>query len=72
MAVFVRLVAQVTEMIMRRDLVQWQLHVAAGHKIPDTQAHISKSARGQRLAPLPSARDSSTAGPVLNRLCLCV
>ncbi len=27
----------VSEMIMRRDFVQWQLHVAAGHALPAKQ-----------------------------------
>lgn len=31
----------VTEMIMRRDLVQWQLHAAAGHKLPATQEELN-------------------------------
>jgi 3-methylcrotonyl-CoA carboxylase alpha subunit len=31
----------VTEMIMRRDLVQWQLCAAAGHPVPATQAELN-------------------------------
>lgn len=31
----------VTEMIMRRDLVQLQLHVASGHKLPVEQSELS-------------------------------
>ena len=30
----------VSEMIMRRDLVQWQLHVAAGHSLPAEQSEL--------------------------------
>jgi len=30
----------VTEMISRQDLVQWQLHVAAGHPIPKLQSDL--------------------------------
>jgi len=39
----------VSEMIMRRDLVQWQLHVAAGHAIPVSQATLDASANGHAL-----------------------
>jgi len=30
----------VTEMIMKKDLVQWQLHVASGHKLPVQQSDL--------------------------------
>jgi len=30
----------VTEMVSRQDLVQWQLHIAAGHSIPKSQSDL--------------------------------
>lgn len=39
----------VSEMITRRDFVQWQLHVAAGHRLPATQEEINAMVRGHAL-----------------------
>ncbi len=39
----------VSEMITKRDLVQWQLHVAAGHPLPATQDDIEKGVSGHAL-----------------------
>ena len=36
----------VTEMIVDRDLVQWQLHVAAGYELPSKQADITLNGHG--------------------------
>lgn len=39
----------VTECIVGRDLVQWQLHIAAGHKLPCTQDQIQLNGHGMML-----------------------
>jgi len=39
----------VSEMITKRDLVQWQLHVAAGHPLPASQEAIHASVSGHAL-----------------------
>ncbi len=39
----------VSEMIVKRDLVQWQLHVAAGHKLPATQEQINANVSGHAI-----------------------
>ena len=36
----------VTEMIVGRDLVQWQLHIAAGYELPAKQDDISLNGHG--------------------------
>ena len=36
----------VTEMIVDRDLVQWQLHVAAGYELPAKQSDIKLNGHG--------------------------
>eukprot|EP00471_Norrisiella_sphaerica_P005556 CAMPEP_0184489218 /NCGR_PEP_ID=MMETSP0113_2-20130426/14822_1 /TAXON_ID=91329 /ORGANISM="Norrisiella sphaerica, Strain BC52" /LENGTH=693 /DNA_ID=CAMNT_0026872515 /DNA_START=83 /DNA_END=2165 /DNA_ORIENTATION=- len=39
----------VSEMITKRDLVQWQLHVAKGHPLPATQDSIDRSVTGHAI-----------------------
>jgi len=39
----------VSEMICKRDLVQWQLHVAAGHPLPCSQEDINTAVSGHAL-----------------------
>ena len=39
----------VSEMVAKRDLVQWQLHVAAGHPLPVSQQEIEDGMSGHAL-----------------------
>jgi 3-methylcrotonyl-CoA carboxylase alpha subunit len=39
----------VTEMVVHRDLVQWQMHVAAGHRLPAEQAGVEATGHALEL-----------------------